>query len=115
MKLSIVSTMYHSAAYVAEFCTRIAVQAKMIAGDDYEIILVNDGSPDNALDVALEAQAQDKHIRIVDLSRNFGHHPAILTGLSFAKGAHVFLIDIDLEEEARRAQEKDAQRGELTH
>lgn len=98
MKLSIVSTMYHSANYVAEFCERISQQAQSIAKDDYEIILVNDGSPDHALDVALEAQAQNKHIRIVDLSRNFGHHPAILTGLGFAKGTHVFLIDIDLEE-----------------
>lgn len=98
MKLSIVSTMYHSAEYVAEFCERITPQAEAIAGQDYEIILVNDGSPDNALDVALEVQRKLPHIRVVDLSRNFGHHPAIITGLGLAQGEHVFLIDIDLEE-----------------
>ena len=98
MKLSIVSTMYYSAPYVDEFCTRIAAQAEPIVGDDYEIVLVNDGSPDDALDVALATQKKNPRLRIVDLSRNFGHHPAILTGLRQARGDYVFLIDIDLEE-----------------
>jgi putative glycosyltransferase len=98
MKLSIISTMYYSAPYVEEFCTRIAAQAKVIAGDDYEIVLVNDGSPDDSLNLALGAQKKNSRIRVVDLSRNFGHHPAIMTGLRQACGAYVFLIDIDLEE-----------------
>jgi len=98
MRLSIVSTMYCSAPYVEEFCTRIAAQAVEIAGDDYEIVLVNDGTPDDALDIALGEQKKNPRIRVVDLSRNFGHHPAIMTGLRQARGAYVFLIDIDLEE-----------------
>jgi putative glycosyltransferase len=98
MKLSIVSTMYCSAPYIEEFCTRIAAQAEAVAGGDYEIVLVNDGSPDHALEVALDAQKKNDRIRLVDLSRNFGHHPAIMAGLRQARGAYVFLIDIDLEE-----------------
>lgn len=98
MKLSIVSTMYCSAPYVEEFCERISAQAQQVAGDDYEIVLVNDGSPDDALQVALGLQMNNPCIRIVDLSRNFGHHPAIMTGLRQARGDYVFLIDIDLEE-----------------
>jgi len=98
MKLSIVSTMYCSATYIEEFCTRIADQATAIAGDDYEIVLVNDGSPDDSLDLALAAQKENPRIRVVDLSRNFGHHPAIYTGLQQTRGAYVFLTDIDLEE-----------------
>jgi putative glycosyltransferase len=66
---------------------------------DYEIVLVNDGSPDDALAVALELQGQDGHIRVIDLSRNFGHHPAILTGLAQAAGDWIFLLDCDLEED----------------
>jgi putative glycosyltransferase len=66
---------------------------------DYEIIFVNDGSPDNSLGLAIELYEQDKHIRIIDLSRNFGHHKAIMTGLSYAKGELIFLLDSDLEEE----------------
>lgn len=64
----------------------------------YEIILVNDGSPNNSLETALALQIVDPHIKIIELSRNFGHHKAIMTGLSYAKGNKVFLIDCDLEE-----------------
>lgn len=98
MRLSIVSTMYRSAPYVEEFCARITAQAAEVAEDDYEIILVNDGSPDDALDIALGVQKKNPRVRVVDLSRNFGHHPAIMTGLRQARGDFIFLIDIDLEE-----------------
>lgn len=99
MKLSIVSTLYHSAPYVQVFHARASRAAKQLAGDEYEIILVNDGSPDNSLDLAVEVARHDHHTVIVDLSRNFGHHKAMMTGLSFARGEQVFLIDSDLEEE----------------
>lgn len=65
---------------------------------DFELILVNDGSPDQSLSVALELQKKYPSIVIVDLSRNFGHHRAIMTGLRHATGDLVFLIDSDLEE-----------------
>ncbi len=65
--------------------------------DRYEIILVDDGSPDNSLQVA-RSLSKDYPCRVVELSRNFGHHPAILAGLSEAQGEYVFLIDSDLEE-----------------
>jgi len=97
MKLSIVSTMYRSAPYIAEFARRIASAADQIT-DNYELILVNDGSPDDSLAVALEIQAKNPKIQIVDLSRNFGHHAAIVAGLEHATGDCVFLIDCDLEE-----------------
>lgn len=98
MKLSIVGTLYKSAPYVEEFCDRIASQAQTIVGQDYEIVLVNDGSPDESGELALQLQETNPRIRLVDLSRNFGHHPAILTGLGVSRGDHVFLIDTDLEE-----------------
>jgi putative glycosyltransferase len=97
MKLSIVSTMYRSALYLAEFHQRIISAAGQL-GVDYEIILVNDGSPDDSLQRALERQRTDPRIRIVDLSRNFGHHHAAVAGLSHAEGDRIFLLDIDLEE-----------------
>ena len=67
--------------------------------DSFELILVNDGSPDDSLQLALKLQAADSRIRIVDLSRNFGHHAAIVAGLEHCRGEHVFLIDCDLEEQ----------------
>ena len=66
---------------------------------DYEIVFVNDGSPDDSLDVALELFRVDPHVRVVDLARNFGHHKAMMTGLAHARGDLVFLIDSDLEED----------------
>lgn len=99
MKLSIVATLYQSAPYIAEFHQRATAVAKQFAGDDYQIVLVNDGSPDNSLDLAVQLTEVDGHVIVVDLSRNFGHHKAMMTGLGHAKGAHVFLIDSDLEEE----------------
>ncbi len=89
MRLSIVATLYRSAPYLREFHRRTSEAARRFAGGDYEIVLVNDGSPDESLDIALELQARDPHLRIVDLSRNFGHHEAIWTGLRHARGAWV--------------------------
>lgn len=99
MKLSIVATLYQSAAYIAEFHRRAAIAAHQLAGDDYEIVLVNDGSPDNSLDIAVQLSDTDPHVVVIDLSRNFGHHKAMMTGLAATEGDQVFLIDSDLEEE----------------
>jgi len=98
MQLSIVTTMYCSGQYVEEFYSRICAVAKSIT-DNFEIIFVNDGSPDNALDLAIEIQKKDSKVKLIDLSRNFGHHKAMMTGLAHARGENIFLIDIDLEEE----------------
>ncbi len=97
MKLSIVVTLYQSAAYVDEFYRRI-VGAAVGLSPDYEIIFVNDGSTDQSLAAALRLRENDPRIAVVDLSRNFGHGKAIMSGLAHAKGDLVFLIDVDLEE-----------------
>jgi putative glycosyltransferase len=97
--LSVVATLYKSAPYVAEFCARATTSAISFVGDNYEIILVNDGSPDNSLDIAVEIASANSRITVVDLSRNFGHHPAMMAGLAYATGDLIFLIDSDLEEE----------------
>jgi putative glycosyltransferase len=99
MKLSIVATLYQSAKYISEFHFRASAAAKQLVGEDYEIVLVNDGSPDSSLDIAVKLIDKDSHVVVVDLSRNFGHHKAMMTGLAHARGQLVFLIDSDLEEE----------------
>ena len=96
--LSIVSTLYRSEGYVEQFCRRAATVARSLART-FEIVLVNDGSPDRSLALALQLQKEIPELVVVDLSRNFGHHPAILAGLSEARGDEIFLIDCDLEEE----------------
>lgn len=99
MKLSIVATLYKSAPYIMEFHQRVSAAANSLVGEDYEIVLVNDGSPDNSLELAIRLTERDPHIVVVDLSRNFGHHKAMMTGLAQAAGERMFLIDSDLEEE----------------
>ena len=99
MKLSIVATLYQSYPYLNEFYERARAVARKLVGDDFEIVLVNDGSPDDSLDLAIKLTERDPHVVVIDLSRNFGHHKAMMTGLAHAKGERIFLIDSDLEEE----------------
>jgi putative glycosyltransferase len=89
--------MYESARYAGEFYRRVRAEAEKLT-PDLEIIFVNDGSTDSSLEVALDLQKQDARIRVIDLSRNFGHHKAMMTGLENAHGDLIFLIDADLEE-----------------
>src|SRR5262250_2139442 len=98
MQLSIVTTLYGSEHFIDEFHRRMVAAANEIT-EDFEIIFVNDGSPDDSLTRALALSEKDPRVIVVDLSRNFGHHKAMMTGLSYARGELVFLIDSDLEEQ----------------
>ena len=102
--LSIVASMYRSENVIEEFVSRVAVCAQEITGS-YEIILVNDGCPGASLQVALETARKHDKIKIIDLSRNFGHHPAMMSGLSQAAGKYVYLTNIDLEERPENLRE----------
>lgn len=97
MKLSIVSTLYRSEPYVEEFVHRVSQSARQLT-QDFEIILVDDGSPDRSLEKAVELRSTFPQVKIVELSRNFGHHKAMMAGLEEAGGDLIFLIDVDLEE-----------------
>jgi putative glycosyltransferase len=97
MKISIVATLYRSGDYINEFHERATTAVRQLTGD-YELVFVNDGSPDDSLRVAVELARRDPRVVVVDLSRNFGHHKAMKTGLEHASGDRIFLIDSDLEE-----------------
>jgi len=98
IKLSIVATLYRSADTIEPFYERCMAAASGLC-QDIELVLVNDGSPDDSLARALDLKDRDPRVVVVDLSRNFGHHKAMMTGLTVASGDYVFLIDSDLEEE----------------
>src|SRR5882762_1673606 len=97
IRLSIVSTLYRSEPHLEQFHCRVVAVAKQIT-PDFELVLVDDGSPDESVRVARGLIARDNRVRLVRLSRNFGHYHAIMTGLSHARGELIFLIDSDLEE-----------------
>lgn len=96
-ELSIVSTLYRSAEHLEEFVRRICSAAEEIT-PRFELILVDDGSPDDSQKIARRLCDGDCRIQLVELSRNYGHHKAIVTGLTETAGELVFLIDSDLEE-----------------
>lgn len=96
--LSVVATLYRTAPYLEEFYARVCAAAEKVCSE-YEIVLVDDGSPDESLAMAVGLCERDSRLKVVELSRNFGHHKAMLTGLAHACGDLVFLIDSDLEEE----------------
>jgi putative glycosyltransferase len=98
MKLSIVTTMYYSRDYLHEFYVRALAAVKKLE-ISYEFIFVDDGSPDDSVRVALDLQQMDASVKVVQLSKNYGHQRAIMTGLQYATGEHIFLIDCDLEED----------------
>jgi putative glycosyltransferase len=98
VRLSVVSTLYRSELHLDEFYRRVCAAAGQLT-DDFEIVLVNDGSPDGSLEAAVSLFRQDPRVRVIDLARNFGHHKAMMTGLARATGELVFLIDSDLEED----------------
>ena len=98
MKLSIVTTLYQSEDYIRDFHSRATAVAHDLFDDSFEIVFVNDGSSDDSLANVMALAKDDPHVVVIDLSRNFGHHKAMMTGLSYARGDKIFLIDSDLEE-----------------
>ena len=97
MRLSIVATLYKSSPFIDEFVARCVAAAEGVT-PDFEIILVDDGSPDDSLAKAIVQARKEPRVRVVELSRNFGHHAAMLAGLAQATGDATFLLDSDLEE-----------------
>jgi len=97
MKLSVVSTLYRSKPFLDTFLQEILLAIATLKISDFELIFVNDGSPDDSILHLIAKKKEIPQIKIVDLSRNFGHHYAIQAGLQQAAGERIFLIDNDLE------------------
>jgi glycosyltransferase involved in cell wall biosynthesis len=98
MMLSIVSPVYKAEKIIPLLVERMENAVGKIT-TDYEIILVEDGGPDNSWSV-IEAIAKDNaKVKGIKLSRNFGQHPAIMAGLSQAKGDWIVVMDCDLQDQ----------------
>jgi polyisoprenyl-phosphate glycosyltransferase len=97
VRYSVVVPVYNEQEGLPELYARVgAVLAGL--GDPCEIVFVNDGSRDRSLDVLKGFHAADKRVRIVSLSRNFGHQAAITAGLTLAGGSVVGVLDADLQD-----------------
>lgn len=96
MDLSVVSPVYRGEKMLSELVERIHKAISPLT-DDYEIVLVNDSSPDNSWERISEICAVDKKVKGINLSHNFGQPYAITAGLTYAKGNYVAVIDCDLQ------------------
>lgn len=97
MKLSVVTTLYRSKPFLDVFLEETLLAIAVLKISEFELIFVNDGSPDDSVSYLIEKKKEVPQIKIIDLSRNFGHHYAIQAGLENATGERIFLIDNDLE------------------
>jgi len=93
-KLSFVIPCFRSAKTVGRVVNEIIQTVEKDARYDYEIICVNDHSPDNTLEVLLQL-AENNHVKVVDLMRNFGQHSALMAGYNFVSGDYVVSMDDD--------------------
>jgi glycosyltransferase involved in cell wall biosynthesis len=96
--LSIVVPCYNEAACLDILHARISGAAKVAVGDDYEIVLINDGSRDDSWPVMQRLAAADPRLVAINLSRNHGHQLALTAGLDLCAGEQILIIDADLQD-----------------
>lgn len=96
--LSVVVPCFNEEACLSELHERVSRVAKSVAGDDHEIVLINDGSRDRTWPIMLEIAARDPNLVAVNLSRNHGHQLALTAGLDLAAGQSILILDADLQD-----------------
>jgi dolichol-phosphate mannosyltransferase len=98
MHISIVSPVYGCGASLAKLTEGIGHAMQTLTCNTYEIILVNDASPDGAWNDIKRLSAANNRVKGINLARNFGQHAAIQAGLSRAQGEWVVVMDCDLQD-----------------
>lgn len=98
--ISIVSPVYRAEKILPLLVSEINLVMERI-GEDYEIILVDDRSPDNSWEVMKVLSSQNSKIKSIRLSRNFGQHSAIFAGLTKTKGDWVVVMDCDMQDQPK--------------
>lgn len=94
---SIVVPVYNSEHTIMELYQRLAHVFEETLKEEFELILVDDGSKDQSFAVMEQLRLQDKRVKIIQMARNFGQHPALLCGFSFVQGDFVITMDDDLQ------------------
>lgn len=96
--LSIVVPCFNEEACLAELHARLSAAARIAVGEDYELVLVNDGSRDSSWPIMQGLAVGDPHVVAVNLSRNHGHQLALTAGLDLSRGETILIIDADLQD-----------------
>ena len=98
MIISIVIPVLNEEELIDELYNQTSAALNAITSD-WEVICVNDGSNDNTLNKLVSIHEKDRRWKIISLSKNFGHQPAIWAGLNFAQGDHIGIMDGDLQDD----------------
>ena len=97
-KISVVIPMYYEEE-VAKFCyERVGTVLRKLNNYEYEIIFVNDGSKDKTLDILKQISENDRNVKVISFSRNFGHQAAVTAGIKYVTGDAVVIMDADLQD-----------------
>ena len=96
--LSIVVPCFNEADCLPLLHERLTAAAKSSFGEDYELVFVNDGSRDHSWSILQQLGAADPHLVAINLSRNHGHQLALTAGLDLCRGAHILIVDADLQD-----------------
>ena len=97
---SVVVPVYNSEHTLGELYTRLEKVFRETLKEDFELILVDDGSKDRSYEIMTELREKDHRVRIIQMARNFGQHPALLCGFAHVKGEFVVTMDDDLQHQA---------------
>jgi len=97
-RLSIVAPCYNEEAGILEFYRRVSAVAKNVVGEDYELILVNDGSQDRTWALCKQLLENDAQLVLVNLSRRYGHQLALSAGFELCRGDRIVSIDSDMQD-----------------
>ena len=98
VQLSIVIPCYNEHECLPNLHQRVSAAARAAIGEDYEIVLVNDGSSDDSWPIMQKLASDDPHLVAINLSRNHGHQLALTAGLDLCCGALILIIDADLQD-----------------
>lgn len=94
--ISVVIPVYNEAESLRELYVRL-VDTLEAMGQSFEMVMVDDGSQDNSVAILRALRGEDKRLRVLRLSRNFGQSPALYAGFAAARGDYVVMIDADLQ------------------
>ena len=97
-KISVIVPMYYEEKIVSECYCRLTSVLKNIENYEYEIIFINDGSKDKTLEMLIDLVNNDKNVKVISFSRNFGHQAAVTAGLQYVAGDAIVIIDADLQD-----------------
>ncbi|HSX62356.1 MAG TPA: glycosyltransferase family 2 protein [Tahibacter sp.] len=97
-RVSVVVPCFNEEEVIAETARRLGAACVAAAGDDYEIVFVDDGSRDRTWELLQAIARADAHVVALSLSRNFGHQLALSAGLQLCRGERILMIDADLQD-----------------